>query len=127
MIGPREPEDLDVRIGQMIRAMRTAKGWSQDDLATRVGLSFQQIQKYETGGSRILASKLYELATVFGVDVAQFFKGVPDIIGEAAENDITPVFANDTWKLAALFDRIKDKETRTRVMELVSTLAKSNL
>ena len=121
---PASQAGLDVQIGQLIRAMRTARGWSQGDLAKRVGLSFQQVQKYENGHSRILASKLHEFATVFGVDVGQFFKGPPQFIGDDDGAKVTPVFAKDTWKLAAQFDRIKDKETRSKLMDLVSALAK---
>lgn len=127
MSGPNDPGHLDIQIGQLIRAHRIAKGWSQDDLAKRVGLSFQQVQKYENGSSRLLASKLFEFAVVFGVDVSLFFSGLPGIIGENKHVDASTVFANDTWKLAAQFDLITDKETRARVMELVTTLAKSKV
>ena len=130
MSGPSGPSDagqLDIQIGQLIRAHRIAKGWSQDDLAKRVGLSFQQVQKYENGSSRLLASKLYEFAVVFGVDVSVFFKGLPGIIGEDKHVDSSTVFSNDTWKLAAQFDLIEDKETRSRIMDLVSTLVRGNI
>lgn len=121
-----DQHSLDIQIGQMIRAMRAAKGWSQEDLAQQVGLSFQQVQKYENGNSRILASKLFEFASVFDVDVSQFFRGLPHVIGDEPDIETSTVFAKDTWKLAAQFDRIEDKETRSKIMELVAILAKSS-
>lgn len=120
---PTQPESLDIQIGQWIRATRVAKGWSQETLARRVGLSFQQIQKYEHGSSRILASKLCEFATVLEVDISCFFQSMPEIIPEKNDNDANRVFGRDAWKVAAQFDRIENKETRKRILDLVASLA----
>lgn len=117
-------DSLDVQIGQLIRAIRVAKGWSQEDLAKRVGLSLQQIQKYESGHSRILASKLFLFASVFGIDVSYFFHGMPETLAENMNVDGQTVFANDAYKVAAQFDRIENKETRKKILELVASLAK---
>lgn len=119
-----DSDSLDIQIGQLIRAIRVAKGWSQEDLAKRVGLSFQQIQKYESGHSRILASKLFLFASVFGVDVSYFFDGMPETLAESEDTDGHAVFANDAWKVAAQFDRIENKETRKKILDLVTSLAK---
>jgi len=125
MANPIDPESLDVQIGQLIRALRIAKGWSQEDLSKRVGLSYQQIQKYEKGHSRILASKLYEFASVFGVDVSYFYHGMPEALAGQEDIDVNKIFRKDTWKVAAKFERIEDKETRNNILDLVTTLARN--
>ena len=124
MINRTDQDSLDIQIGQMIRAIRTAKGWSQEDLAQLVGLSFQQVEKYENEHSRILASKLCKFASAFEIDVACFFHGPPQMIADDEAVDGVTVFGNDTWKLAAQFDRIESKETRKKILELVTSLAK---
>jgi transcriptional regulator with XRE-family HTH domain len=67
----------DVHVGQRIRFRRQSLGLSQAKLGQRLGISFQQVQKYERGGNRVSASMLYEIAGVLGVSVAYFFDGLP--------------------------------------------------
>jgi transcriptional regulator with XRE-family HTH domain len=66
---------IDVLVGQRIRALRSAQGMSQADLGQRVGVRFQQIQKYESGANRVSASRLLALAHTLGVPVSHFFEG----------------------------------------------------
>lgn len=68
--------DVDLIVGERLRAARLAKGMRQADLAERVGVSFQQIQKYERGQNRISASRLLAIASALGVAVEQFFQGL---------------------------------------------------
>jgi transcriptional regulator with XRE-family HTH domain len=71
--GPKQVTDIDVRIGARVRAARDAAGLSQSVLAAGLGISFQQVQKYEKGANRFSASALQEVADLLGVPVAQFF------------------------------------------------------
>ncbi len=73
-------EPVDVHVGQRLRLLRKERGLSQTALAARVGVTFQQLQKYETGKNRLSASRLYRLAFVLGVDVSAFFVGLPDTV-----------------------------------------------
>lgn len=66
-------QDIDVFVGQRLRALRTSRRLSLDDLARSLGVSYQQIQKYETGANRISASALWHLSKALGVGVADFF------------------------------------------------------
>jgi transcriptional regulator with XRE-family HTH domain len=75
---PRLPKLVDTYVGKRIRARRKAIGISQQVLAEALGLTFQQVQKYEGGSNRVSASKLYETARALGVDVGYFFEGLPD-------------------------------------------------
>ncbi len=71
------PHPVDVHVGQRLRQRRVAVGLTQDRLAKSVGITFQQVQKYERGTNRIVASRLYELAKVLQVSVEYFFEGLP--------------------------------------------------
>src|ERR1700743_911385 len=70
------PHYVDVHVGRMIRAIRLRLDVSQEGLANELGLSFQQVQKYERGVNRVSGSKLYEIARFFGVPVGAFFEGL---------------------------------------------------
>ena len=75
---------VDLHVGTRLRQQRRARGLSQTELGGRLGISFQQLQKYETGRNRISASRLWELADVLGVPVTCFFEGLgPEEIGTA--------------------------------------------
>ena len=70
------PSQMDICIGEMINLMRNKLGMSQQDLATHLGVTFQQVQKYESAGNRISASRLHQIADVFQVPVARFFNEI---------------------------------------------------
>ena len=70
------PRSVDVYVGQRVRQARWMSGVTQQQLADRVGVRFQQIQKYETGANRISSSRLWDIAAVLGVPVAFFFEGL---------------------------------------------------
>lgn len=72
------PSPVDVYVGSRIRLRRTLLGMSQERLGTALGLTFQQVQKYERGANRVGASRLYDLARVLDVPIAFFFDGMPD-------------------------------------------------
>lgn len=77
-IGGGPPDVVDVYVGGRVRALRKLQGMSQTALADEIGLTFQQIQKYERGFNRISASVLYRIAGALGVVPAEFFAGLPD-------------------------------------------------
>lgn len=70
-------EKVDIAVGEMIRALRFKNNMTQQDLSQSLSISFQQIQKYETGRNRVSASRLAEIAAVFNVPVGHFFGGSP--------------------------------------------------
>ncbi|SDH73742.1 helix-turn-helix domain-containing protein [Roseospirillum parvum] len=73
-----EPIDVDAQVGRRIRVRRQILGLSQAQLASAIGVSFQQIQKYEKGTNRISASRLYDVARVLSVSVSFFFEAIDD-------------------------------------------------
>ncbi len=130
---PRKPNPIDVHVGSKVKLRRMLLGLSQENLGDRIGLTFQQIQKYEKGTNRIGASRLFELANVLGVSVQFFYDGapVPEIISSV------PGFAEDTTsdhiesfmtscesiELNRAFANISAPRLRRSIVELVRTIA----
>jgi transcriptional regulator with XRE-family HTH domain len=89
-VGHKPPKSadhpVDVHVGARLRAMRLAKGLSARDLATPLGLSYPQIQKYEAGHNRLSVSTLHDIANLLGVPVARFFDGLPQLAPDPDPN-----------------------------------------
>ena len=126
----RSPNPVDVHVGDRIRRRRRALGISQDKLAEALGLTFQQVQKYERGANRVSASKLYQVARALHAPIPYFFDGLPDPAratgveeGEATpfvhEMPLTP----EEREFASWLSRIESRRVRKRLLELVRTLA----
>ena len=127
--GSRKPDPVDAFVGARIALRRAAMGLSQTALSQRLGVSFQQVQKYETGANRISASRLHRLASVLGTSPATFFPpGSTDPeAGEAADSWMTGlVFLTETKEgraVATSFPLIADREVRRSVARIVEALA----
>ena len=118
--GYRSATALDKRIGQRIRARRLELGVSQESLAEALGLTFQQVQKYEKGTNRVAASRLHDIAVALSISVLHFFddpggKGVSPIDDALA----TP----DGARLMTSFASIRSKRVRRQIVELAEALA----
>jgi transcriptional regulator with XRE-family HTH domain len=74
-IDPRRPDSTDVEVGRLVRALRMSRGFSQTELADRIGVTFQQVQKYETGSNRISMGRLTRVAKLFGLSVPYLLEG----------------------------------------------------
>lgn len=133
--GSRRPNPIDVHVGSRVRFRRMLLGMSQEKLAERLGLTFQQIQKYEKGINRIGASRLFDLAQVLAVPVQFFYEeapgngeaphALPDGFAEApAENSIVEFLkSRDGLELNKAFVRIHDVKARRAIVDLVRSLA----
>ena len=115
----RSANVLDRQFGQRVRARRLKLGMSQQALGHRLGVTFQQVQKYENGVNRIAASRLCDIAAALDTHPARFFDN-PDGASVAASDSLASPEAVD---LAALFALIKSVEVRKRVVALVQALA----
>jgi transcriptional regulator with XRE-family HTH domain len=131
----KAPNPIDVHVGLQVRVRRKSLGISQEKLADALGLTFQQVQKYERGANRISASKLYEIARTLHVPTAWFFEGLEDPVGEgsastAASGDAARVQAflmtSEGMALANLFPRITERRVRRRIVELVRSMAEDD-
>jgi transcriptional regulator with XRE-family HTH domain len=105
---------------------------SQEKLGDQLGVTFQQVQKYERGTNRVGASRLWRLSQVLDVPISYFFEGLTNEIeaGEFSDNDQTPIVydfikSSDGVALAKALSEIKDKAVRRQILELARSLGKS--
>lgn len=133
--GSRRANPMDVHVGTRVRLRRMLLGMSQEKLGEHLGLTFQQVQKYEKGVNRIGASRLFDLAKVLGVLVQFFYDEAPaDATGSG---ELAPGFSEpsgdsyvveflssrDGLELNKAFARIKDPKVRRSIVDLVRSLA----
>jgi transcriptional regulator with XRE-family HTH domain len=127
------PDPVDVHVGARMRMRRTLLGLSQEKLGDALGLTFQQVQKYERGANRVGASRLHQLSRALDVPVSYFFDemsdGDPSPPGPPAADDppaeADPMTRRETLELVRAYYRIRDPSVRRRVFELTKTLAKA--
>jgi transcriptional regulator with XRE-family HTH domain len=130
--GRGRPNPVDVHVGGRLRQRRTLLGMSQERLADAIGLTFQQVQKYERGANRIGASRLHQLSRVLEVPVSYFFEDMsrapvataPEGFAEEPPTyDPDPMNRRETLELVRAYYRITDERLRKRVFELVKAIA----
>ena len=128
----KAPNPIDKHVGSRVRMRRMMIGMSQEKLGDSLGLTFQQVQKYEKGTNRIGASRLQQISHILQVPVAFFFEGAPALPGDANESingAPSPSFvsdflaSSDGLALTKSFTRIKDPKLRRRIVELVEQIA----
>jgi len=132
------PSPIDVHVGSRIRLRRTLLGMSQERLGEALGLTFQQVQKYERGVNRVGASRLFDLSRVLDVPISFFFDDMPDSLAanfgglpsrrSAGGSDQSDSFADDTLsrretlELVRAYYRITDPSIRKRVFDLIKSM-----
>ena len=128
------PNPIDRHVGSRVRMRRMLAGVSQEKLGEALGLTFQQIQKYEKGSNRISASRLQQIAKMLDVPVAFFFDGAPtgDMpaggFSDAASTSYVSDFlaTSEGVQLAKAFVRIKSGRARRRIIDLTEALAEAD-
>jgi transcriptional regulator with XRE-family HTH domain len=120
------PNPTDVHVGARVRQRRVQLGMSQEKLGDSLGLTFQQVQKYERGTNRVGASRLWDMSRILGVPVSWFYSGAEDEEGgaglTAAGED--PMTRRETTELVLAYYRISDPAMRRRIFELAKALAR---
>lgn len=125
---------VDVHVGKRLRLRRTLQGLSQEAIGNAIGVTFQQIQKYERGINRMGASRLFDFARALGVPVSYFFEGYNETGAQSlgmAENaaptfqGADPMSNRETVDLMRAYYRIKNPTQRKRVLDLVKSMADS--
>lgn len=128
----KSPNPVDRHVGSRVRMRRMLAGMSQEKLGSALGITFQQIQKYEKGTNRIGASRLQQIARVLAVPVSYFFEDAPggadaaggDGFAETGSNYVSDLLAtSDGLQLTKAFLRVRDPRVRRRLVELVTALA----
>ena len=130
----KQPHPIDVHVGSRVRMRRVLLGMSQEKLGGRLGLTFQQVQKYEKGANRIGASRLWELSNILEVPVGFFYEnaaGSPEHaegLEENGQQDFVTDFVQSGKGLNIIkyFVRIKNPEVRRNVLNMVRAIAKAD-
>jgi transcriptional regulator with XRE-family HTH domain len=130
----RSPNPVDLHVGARVRMRRRLAGVSQEKLAEALGLTFQQVQKYERGANRVSASKLYEIAAALQTPVAFFFEGLADpSAADAAKAHIGAeqfvhdfLMTSEGLELASLFPRLRRGPLRRRFLDLVRAIVEDD-
>jgi transcriptional regulator with XRE-family HTH domain len=125
------PNTIDKHVGRRVRMRRMMLGMSQEKLGRALGLTFQQVQKYEKGTNRISASRLQHISHILQVPVTFLFEGAPHVAGQpkAAGDAPLPDYVsdflatNDGLVLIKAFTRLKDARLRRRIVDLVEEIA----
>jgi transcriptional regulator with XRE-family HTH domain len=131
VMAKKAPNPIDKHVGSRVRMRRMMLGMSQEKLGDSLGLTFQQVQKYEKGTNRIGASRLQQISHILQVPVAFFFEGAPDLPGEAPQMGEAPspayvsdfLATSDGLALTKAFMRISDAKLRRRIVDLVQQIA----
>lgn len=114
------PHPVDIHVGQRIKEIRTVRGLTQSNVADHLGISFQQLQKYETGANRVSASRMFELSKLLNITPAFFFEGL-----EGHSYDTMPPMDIETAKIASALSSIKNKKLKNRINTLISEIVRS--
>lgn len=136
-VEPKAPSPVDIHVGERIRQLRVERGLSQPELAERLGVRYQQFQKYESGANRISAGRLYELARIMGVGLPWFYVGLDmsgsnpfassPRLGLAEEGEAfsyeSPPGEGDRARLLSAYDSITAPDIRLAVLEVVENAA----
>lgn len=126
----KKPNPIDIHVGSRIRLRRNMLGFSQEKLGESLGITFQQIQKYEKGTNRVGASRLQAISSILNVPVSFFFEDAPGSetqpAGFAEDNDSTYIVdfmnSNEGVQLTRAFTKITDPKIRRKIIDLVKTL-----
>ncbi|WP_372393765.1 helix-turn-helix domain-containing protein [Azospirillum sp. HJ39] len=134
-----KPNPIDEHVGRRVRIRRTLLGMSQEKLGEAIGLTFQQVQKYERGANRIGASRLFDLSRVLDVPVSFFFDDMPEEVADARVDDDDvgaledssscgfqpdPMAKRETLELVRAYYKIGDPTVRKRLFELTKAMGK---
>jgi transcriptional regulator with XRE-family HTH domain len=131
------PNPIDVHVGARVRLRRTLLGMSQEKLGDAIGLTFQQVQKYERGANRVGASRLYDLSRVLDVPVSFFFDDISPETAKAVQAETPeeaaagryepdPMMRRETLELVRAYYRIPDAQLRRRLFDLTKAIANAS-
>jgi len=132
MVNKKSPNPIDIHVGSRVRLRRMMLGMSQEKLGENLGITFQQIQKYEKGTNRIGASRLHHIADVLTVPISFFYENAPGRSESASGGFAEPHSAsyivdflstNEGLQLNRAFARISDAKVRRRIVDLVRSIA----
>lgn len=132
--GPRTPNPVDIHVGSRVRLRRQVLKLSQEKLGDQLGVTFQQVQKYERGANRVGASRLWRMSEILEVPINFFFEGLDNRMAflGVSEDPQAPIIydfinSSDGIALAMAVSQIKSKPVRRRILELARSLAEDEV
>ena len=124
------PSDVDRVVGMRMRLRRRDLKLTQEQLGEKLGLTFQQVQKYEKGVNRVSAGRLFDLSGVLGVPITYFFEGIAEMVGSTtmtvAESEPAPILPTmdmEAIELVTAFQKIADKDLRKTLLATIHAAA----
>jgi len=121
----RRATAADAVVARNIRVYRLAKGMSQSDLAAVLGVTFQQVQKYEKGANRVASGRLVRIAEVLEVPLMALLQGSGNAPGSSAESSLRLISDRRAFRLAETFAKIRDSKLRLSLVDLVERVARA--
>lgn len=115
------PHPVDIHVGKRVKEIRTVRGLTQSNVAEHLGISFQQLQKYETGANRVSASRMFELSKLLDVSPSFFFEGL-----EGEKYETMPPMDMETARIASVLSSITNEKLKSRLNTLISEIARSD-
>jgi transcriptional regulator with XRE-family HTH domain len=125
-MGPRTPDRVDIEVGQRIKIQRLSAGLSQTKLGENIGVTFQQVQKYEKGANRVGIGRLTRIARVLNVPVNSFFEGrdtLDSVAQTGGESPLSLLAQPLAFRLLQAYSTLADGEMRRSIVELVERVA----
>jgi transcriptional regulator with XRE-family HTH domain len=131
------PNPIDVHVGRKLQLRRTLLGLSQERLGDLIGLTFQQVQKYESGANRVSSSRLYDIARVLDIGIPYFFEGMSaEVEGQSpghlqgavplvSDDEKNPMARRETLELVRAYYQIKNPRIRKQLVDLTRSLGKT--
>jgi len=116
--GKKMSHPVDVHVGKKLKEFRLLRGMTQTEVAEGLGISFQQVQKYELGRNRISASKLFEVSRILAIEPGEFFAGFDQITASPL-----PPVDDESAKIASMVARISDTRVRAQIRSFIDSLS----
>ena len=123
---PRQPDEIDQIVGNKVREVRKSRGLTMKQLASHLGVSYQQVQKYEIGSNRIPVSRLATIAQLLGVSVGMFYDQVPGQHFAEQDQQGFSILSTDEERLLAAFSAISSPEARKSLLAVADQMAQSS-
>ena len=123
----RVTNHLDAEIGRRLRQARLVENLTQDGLAQKLNISFQQVQKYENGTNRVSSSRLWAIARVLGLPITYFYEGLDDSqISQASDGTDELALPDRTIRVARMLDEMPDGDVKDKVFGLIKAFSKAS-
>jgi transcriptional regulator with XRE-family HTH domain len=125
-MGTRQPDPVDIEVGQRIKIQRLAAGLSQTELGEGIGVTFQQLQKYEKGVNRVGAGRLTKIARVLRIPASSFFDGrdhIEKVAARGVESPLSLITHPYAFRLLQAYSTLIDLELRQAIVDLVEAAA----